>query len=138
MIYDNGELKITAFKVIHEPIEPSLGYKFEYKGRSLVITGDTSYAQSVIDNAKDVDVLFHEAQANHMVDILQNFAAENGAPLRAKVMTDIKTYHTTLLEAAEIANNAYKNGTTLKEEAIKSGYLSAGEYDEWVNPSDMI
>ena len=44
VIYDNGELKITAFKVIHEPIEPSLGYKFEYKGRSLVITGDTSYA----------------------------------------------------------------------------------------------
>ena len=106
VIYDNGGLKITAFKVIHEPIEPSLGYKFEYKGRSLVITGDTSYAQSVIDNAKDVDVLFHEAQANHMVDILQNFAAENGAPLRAKVMTDIKTYHTTLLEAAEIANKA--------------------------------
>ena len=41
-------------------------------------------------------------------------------------------------KAAEIANNAYKNGTTLKEEAIKSGYLSAGEYDEWVNPADMI
>ena len=41
-------------------------------------------------------------------------------------------------KAAEIANNAYKNDTTLKEEAIKSGYLSADEYDEWVNPSDMI
>ena len=106
VIYDNGDLKITAFKVIHEPIEPSLGYKFEYKGRSLVITGDTSYAQSVIDNSMDVDLLFHEAQANHMVDVLQNFAEENGAVLRAKVMADIKTYHTTLLEAAEIANKA--------------------------------
>ena len=106
LIYDNGELKITAFKVIHEPIEPALGYKFEYKGRSLVITGDTSYAQSVIDNSLNVDVLFHEAQANHMVDVLQNFANENGAPLRAKVMADIKTYHTTLIEAAEIANKA--------------------------------
>ena len=41
-------------------------------------------------------------------------------------------------KAAEIANNAYKNDTTLKEEAIKSGYLSADEYDEWVNPADMI
>ena len=36
------------------------------------------------------------------------------------------------------ANNAYKNDTTLKEEAIKSGYLSADEYDEWVKPEDMI
>ena len=41
-------------------------------------------------------------------------------------------------KAAEIANNAYKNDTTLKEEAIKSGYLSASEYDEWVKPEDMI
>ena len=106
VIYQNGELKITAFKVIHEPIEPALGYKFEYKGRSLVITGDTSYSQNVIDNAMNVDVLFHEAQANHMVEILQNFANENGAHLRAKVMADIKTYHTTLIEAAEIANKA--------------------------------
>ena len=106
VIYQNGALKITAFKVIHEPIEPSLGYKFEYKGRSLVITGDTSYAQSVIDNSMNVDVLFHEAQANHMVDVIQKFANENGAPLRAKVMSDIKTYHTTLIEAADIANKA--------------------------------
>ena len=106
VIFNNGYLKITAFKVVHEPIEPALGFKFEYKGRSLVITGDTSYAQSVIDNSLNVDVLFHEAQANHMVDVLQNFANENGAPLRAKVMADIKTYHTTLIEAAEISNKA--------------------------------
>ena len=53
-----------------------------------------------------VDVLFHEAQANHMVSILENFNLENGAPLRAKLMADIKTYHTTLVEAAEIANKA--------------------------------
>ena len=74
--------------------------------RDRVITGDTSYSQNVIDNAMNVDVLFHEAQANHMVEILQNFANENGAHLRAKVMADIKTYHTTLIEAAEIANKA--------------------------------
>jgi len=106
VLFNKDGLKITAFKVIHEPIEPALGYKFEYKGRSLVITGDTSYAQSVIDNSMGVDVLFHEAQANHMVSVLENFALENGAKLRAKVMADIKTYHTTLIEAADIANKA--------------------------------
>jgi ribonuclease Z len=106
VLFNKDGLKITAFKVIHEPIEPALGYKFEYKGRSLVITGDTSYAQSVIDNSMGVDVLFHEAQANHMVSVLENFALENGAKLRAKLMADIKTYHTTLIEAADIANKA--------------------------------
>ena len=41
-------------------------------------------------------------------------------------------------KAAEIANNAYKNDTTLKEEAIKSGYLTAEEYDQLVDPKSMI
>jgi ribonuclease Z len=53
-----------------------------------------------------VDFLFHEAQDNNLVEVIENFSKENGAMLRAKVMADIKTYHTTLIEAAEIANKA--------------------------------
>ena len=41
-------------------------------------------------------------------------------------------------KAAEIANTAHKNGTTLKEEAINLGYVTDKEYDEWVKPEDMI
>ena len=106
VIFDNGELKITAFKVIHEPIEPALGFRFEYKGRSIVISGDTSYTQTVIDNSMNADVLFHEAQANHMLAIMEESLRSRGADLLATVLDDITTYHTTLVEAAEIANEA--------------------------------
>ncbi|MCK0189017.1 class II fumarate hydratase [Arenibacter sp. F20364] len=41
-------------------------------------------------------------------------------------------------KAAEIANTAHKNGTTLREEAINLGYVSAEDYDEWVKPEDMV
>ncbi len=41
-------------------------------------------------------------------------------------------------KAAEIANTAHKNGTTLKEEAVNLGYVSAEEYDEWVKPENMV
>jgi len=41
-------------------------------------------------------------------------------------------------KAAEIANAAHQNGTTLKEEAIRLGYVTAEEFDEWVRPEDMI
>jgi fumarate hydratase class II len=41
-------------------------------------------------------------------------------------------------KAAEIANTAHQNGTTLKEEAIRLGYVTAEQYDEWVKPEDMI
>ena len=40
-------------------------------------------------------------------------------------------------KAAEIAKVACQNGTTLKEESINSGYLTAEEFDNWVNPEDM-
>jgi fumarate hydratase, class II len=41
-------------------------------------------------------------------------------------------------KAAEIAKSAHKNGTTLKEEAIRLGYVTAEQYDEWVIPSKMV
>ena len=41
-------------------------------------------------------------------------------------------------KAAEIANTAHKNGTTLKEEAVNLGYTTAEEFDQWVRPEDMV
>ena len=41
-------------------------------------------------------------------------------------------------KAAEIANTAHKNGTTLKEEAVRLGYVTAEEYESWVDPKKMI
>ncbi|TAI48661.1 class II fumarate hydratase [Flagellimonas allohymeniacidonis] len=41
-------------------------------------------------------------------------------------------------KAAEIANTAHQNGTTLREEAINLGYVTAEEYDSWVKPEDMV
>ena len=41
-------------------------------------------------------------------------------------------------KAAEIANSAHSNGTTLKEEAVRLGYVTEEEYDEWVRPEDMV
>ena len=40
-------------------------------------------------------------------------------------------------KAAEIANTAHANGTTLKKEAVRLGYVTAEEYDQWVVPADM-
>jgi fumarate hydratase class II len=40
--------------------------------------------------------------------------------------------------AAKIAKTAHKNGTTLKEEAVKFGLLTEAQFDEWVRPEDML
>ncbi|MEE3225269.1 MAG: class II fumarate hydratase, partial [Bacteroidota bacterium] len=41
-------------------------------------------------------------------------------------------------KAAEIANTAHENGTTLREEAVNLGYVTPEEFDEWVKPEDMV
>jgi len=105
-IINEDGLIVTAFEVVHDPVEPALGYRFDYKGRSLVISGDTIYSENLIENSRDVDVLIHEAQANHMINIIRDFNLQRGAKLNAKLMEDITTYHTTPVEAAEIANLA--------------------------------
>jgi len=103
IINENG-LKVTAFRVPHDPVEPALGYRFDFKGRSIVISGDTSYSENLIKNAKDADVLFHEAQANHQLDIMKDALADNKGLV--KVLDDIVTYHSTPIEAAQAANLA--------------------------------
>ena len=58
---------------------------------------------------------------------------ENSLMLVTALNTKIGYY-----KAAEIANAAHQRGTTLKEEAIRLGYVSAEDYDRWVRPEDMI
>jgi len=105
-VLDENGLKITAFPVKHDPIVPAVGYRFDYQGRSVVISGDTAYSDSLVAAAKGVDVLIHEAQANHMVAKMQRAAAETGNAALAKIFGDIQNYHTTPAEAARAANEA--------------------------------
>ena len=72
VIYNKNDLKVTAFEVEHDPV-PAVGFKFDYKGRSIVISGDTKYSQKVIDGAKNADVLFHENQANHILEMMNKY-----------------------------------------------------------------
>ena len=64
ILSENG-LTITAFLVEHDPVAPAYGYRFDYKGRAIVISGDTAYSTNLINYAKDVDLLFHETKDQH-------------------------------------------------------------------------
>jgi len=105
VVHDADGLRITAFLVDHPPIVPAVGYRFDWRGRSVVVSGDTVKSANLISAAKGADVLVHEAQANHLVEILGEVAGAS-RPRAAKIMADIPTYHTTPVEAAEVANEA--------------------------------
>lgn len=65
VVYDQDGVKITSFKVDHGGgiIDPVVGYRFDFDGRSVVISGDTIRNQALIDHAKGVDVLIHSIGA---------------------------------------------------------------------------
>lgn len=102
----DGELRVSVFPVTHNPIEPAVGYRFDYKGRSLVISGDTVKDAKLIEAARGADLIAHEAQNQDIVAKMRDTAAELNLPRIAKVLGDIPSYHTSPVEAAEVANAA--------------------------------
>ena len=106
VVFDGDGLRITAFPVDHAPVEPAYGYRFDYKGRSVVISGDTKPTASIVEQARGADVLVHEALAAHIIRIGTDIAREKGNARLAKLSTDIIDYHTTPAQAAEEARQA--------------------------------
>jgi ribonuclease Z len=106
IIIDEDGLKVTAFLVDHGPVKPAVGYRFDYKGRSVVISGDTSPSRNLSRQAGNADLLVHEALQRTMVRTLQKVSQKNGRINTAKVMGDIQNYHTSPEEAAKIAKEA--------------------------------
>lgn len=105
-VLTDGELTITAIPVNHAPIFPAVGYRFDYKGRSLVISGDTAASPVLAKAAAGADVLFHEGLQVTMVAEMHQAAERNHRAPMAKITQDIPSYHTTPEQAAGIAAQA--------------------------------
>lgn len=106
VLVDEGALKITAVAVDHRPVDPAYGYRVDYKGRSIMISGDTVYDPHLVSAAKGVDVLFHEALHPRMTETMAQAAAGRGQAHLAKVLRDINGYHTSPEDAAKAAQEA--------------------------------
>ena len=64
VLYERDGLKVTAFDVDHGGLlQPAFGYRIDYQGRSVVISGDTRPSENLVAFARDADVLIHEVIA---------------------------------------------------------------------------
>ncbi|MCR9106161.1 MAG: MBL fold metallo-hydrolase [Gammaproteobacteria bacterium] len=102
----DGDLTIEALRVEHAPVDPAVGYRFSYKGRTLLITGDTKKSANIQTFAQGVDLLVHEALAPNLVNMMNAAAEKSGNAVMAKVTHDILDYHASPVEAAETARDA--------------------------------
>jgi ribonuclease Z len=108
-----GELTVTSFAVDHSPIDPAVGYRFDYKGRSVVITGDTVVTDRLREVVDGVDLLFSDALSLPIVQTMQDAAAARGQQRLAKVLFDIQDYHASVADVAELTRTAGVGMTAL-------------------------
>ena len=67
VVFDENGLKVTAFLVDHGVVQPAFGYRVDYRGRSVVLSGDTRVSENLIRHAQGADVLIHEAIDPEMI-----------------------------------------------------------------------
>ena len=106
VLIDEGDLRITAFRVDHAPVSPAVGYRFDYKDRSVLLSGDTIKSANLQRFAQGVDLLVHEALAPQLVAVMTRGTEAAGREGLAAITRDILDYHASPVDAAEVARDA--------------------------------
>jgi ribonuclease Z len=104
LVFDQDGLRVRMFAVDHDPVAPAVGYRFDYGGRSVVVSGDTVKSASLVANSRGVDLLVHEALAAHLISVASRINEEEGRPRMARIAADVLDYHTTPVQAKELAD----------------------------------
>lgn len=92
VIYEKNGVKVTAFEVDHFPVVPAFGYRIEYNGHVVVLSGDTRYSENLIRFSKGADLLIHEV------------AIAPDSLSKSDPQYNILMHHTTPEQAAKVFN----------------------------------
>lgn len=113
-VYEHDGIRVVTFDVDHRPVSPALGYRIEFGGRKVLLSGDTRYSENLIENAMDVDLIIHEV-VGATSDFLESASA---------FTQNAFAHHTTAREAGDIFT---KSGTRA---AAYSHLILLGDYDQ--------
>ena len=106
VVLEEDGLRVTAFTVEHPPIEPAVGYRFDYAGRSVVVSGDTIYTEGLVRAARGADLLLHDALSPELLKLVEDAAGRAGLDMRRRIIADVPDYHATAPQAADAAREA--------------------------------
>ena len=94
IVYKDDNVTVKAFHVAHGDVE-AFGFRFETPDRTIVISGDTTPTQSVIDNCQGCDVLIHES-----------YSMKTYNAVSAQAQANRRRLHTSTMQLAELAGKA--------------------------------
>ena len=94
--YEGNGLKLTVFKVDHQPVEPAFRVRIEYQGKVVVLSGDTRPSENLIKFARGADLLIHEVAAP------REFVQRTKGRLPPEMQQKVIAHHTTPQQAGAI------------------------------------
>ena len=106
LVFNKDGLEIFAFPVDHTPVHPAIGYRIEYRGKSVVISGDTIKTPNLSKFAHNADIFICDALSHQLMEWVADTLVQNKQNRLAKLMSDIHTYHMSPHQAGEVAIEA--------------------------------
>jgi ribonuclease Z len=98
LVYDRGGVKVTAYLVDHGPVKPAFGYRVDYGGHSVGMSGDTRFSENLIKHDQGVDLLIHEVGGR---GARANFIKQGLTPAQAEA---IVSHHSSPEDTAKVFN----------------------------------
>jgi ribonuclease BN (tRNA processing enzyme) len=106
-VTQDDNVKVSAIIVEHPPVKPALGYRFDFKDRSIAFSGDTAASVEVAKMAKGADVLVHEAMYVPALETYIRGEIAKGRPIKFEdLMAHMNADHTPVEEVGRIAQEA--------------------------------
>ena len=124
VVWQDDTLSVTAFLVEHPPIEPAVGYRVDYRGRSVVISGDTNASDELFRVAQGADLVLHYALSRTLLDPMIAAAKDMNVPVLPTIMHDVIDYHA--------------DSTSLHERAAQAGIGQLAFYHMVPVPANAV
>ena len=102
VVYSENGVRVTAFLVNHRPVDQAYGYRIDFGDRSVVVSGDTTYSENLVDHARGVDLLIHEI-----------FAARPDLLEKNPRLRKIERYHTSPAQMSRVLRETRPKLTVL-------------------------
>lgn len=96
-VYADGRVRVTSTLVDHYTVKPAFAYRFDTPDRSIVVSGDTTYSDNLVQLARGADVLIHEAM---FVPAIDQLTGENAPRLKEHLLRSHSTTEQVGLVAA--------------------------------------
>jgi ribonuclease Z len=106
VVYQQDGVTVKAFRVNHPPVKPAVGYRIEYGGKIVVISGDTVHTPSLLEASRNADLLVSEVMNKEMVELVENINREIGDTDRATILFDIREVHMDVSDVGALAHEA--------------------------------